>query len=278
MKKDSNNFSLNKEYSNKKFLYILKKEIKGLEFDVSYPQLLKLKNITVRNFKITLKGLQFLAPYILCASISVGITKVIGLGYPFYSKDQVRENKRIVKQVDSVGNVRKVEQYRDYVNAINILEYCSKWKEDKDGYFYRDVEVYKIGNLTENDVEDVISGKKSDIKSIFGNPVSSKKEIKNNVSTEELEQDSYIKVIMYFENKNEYIMRTETFVENFGASTVFVMIASLFSIIPATYQSSKNYNFISDLKCIKENYSSIDIKEVKKKLKIKKENYERLIK
>jgi len=81
---------------------------------------------------------------------------------------------------------------------------------------------------------------------------------------------------MYFEDENDYIMVKTGIGHEVATAGVFVATTAFFSLIPASIYDHKNYNFMDDIDKIKYEYVIEDSEMIKKKLKIKKENYERL--
>ena len=265
-------------YKNKKKLLQHKKEIETLENELKYSKLVNLKISTVKNLKISLRFMQRITPYVLSAGIIAGGCKLIGFGLPFYSGDTLKINSNTMKEFDSLGNVRYEQQYDDYANSSNILYYYSQWQPDINGLYTRNVETYKLDELTEEEILKLFNKEDLKLSDIFGKPISKKRETKNNVTEEELQQNDCLKAIIYSEDKNNYILYKETKEENNVITAAYLALTAVVELIPFFIRRNiSTFDFDDCVSEIKRKYPAVDTDELIKKLEIRRSNYNRLM-
>lgn len=261
----------------KKMLLQMKKELETLENELKYSKLVNLKISTVKNLKISLRFMQRIAPYVLTAGIMAGGCKLIGGGIPFYSGDTFKINSNTMKEFDSLGNIRYEQQYDDYENSSNILYYYSQWQQGNDGFYSRNVETYKLDELTEEEILKLFAKEDLNLSDVFGEPTSKKRETKNNVTEEELQQKDYLQAIIYNEDENDYIIHKETMGENIAVTVIYLLLTALAELIPLFIRSEiSSFDFDDCVREIKRKHPSVGTEELAKKLEIKRSNYDRL--
>ena len=256
----------------------MKKEIETLENELKYSKLVNLKISTVKNLKISLRFMQRITPYVLSAGIIAGGCKLIGFGLPFYSGDTLKINSNTMKEFDSLGNVRYEQQYDDYANSSNILYYYSQWQPDINGLYTRNVETYKLDELTEEEILKLFNKEDLKLSDIFGKPISKKRETKNNVTEEELQQNDCLKAIIYSKDKNNYILYKETKEENNVITAAYLALTAVVELIPFFIRRNiSTFDFDDCVSEIKRKYPAVDTDELIKKLEIRRSNYNRLM-
>lgn len=118
----------------------------------------------------------------------------------------------------------------------------------------------------------------SSLEEVLGNPISTKTEQANNLTTEDFYSNGYLVATVYDRNKNNYIVEKESIEDDIGFSFLYIaaiLLESYFIYMGQKFPSLSSIN--SQINAIKENYEPIDVIEAKMKLKIKKENYDRLM-
>lgn len=261
----------------KKMLLQMKKELETLEYELKHSKLVNLKISTVKNLKISLRFMQRIAPYVLTAVIMAGGCKLVGGGIPFYSGDTFKINSNTMKEFDSLGNIRYEQQYDDYDNSSNILYYYSQWQQGNDGFYSRNVETYKLDELTEEEILKLFAKEDLNLSDVFGDPTSKKRETKNNVTEEEIQQKDYLQAIIYNEDENDYIIHKETIGENIAVTVIYLLLTALAELIPLFIRSEiSSFDFDDCVREIKRKYPSVNQEELAKKLEIKRSNYDRL--
>lgn len=263
----------------KKMLTQMQKELKQLEMEIKYSKFTNLKYSLIKNTKISLRFMQRLAPYVLTAGIMAGGSKLVGAGFPFYSGDTVKINSNIMKEFDNLGNIRYEQSYDDFEDDSNNLYYYSQWGGGhiNNGLYSRIVETYELKEFTEEELLELLNKEDLKLSDIFGEPVSKKTEYKNNITEEELNQKDYIKVVLYEEDENDYIIRTETADKNLVVTILYFIFTFLAELVPFFVRSEiSTFDFDDCVREIKRKYSRVDIEELTKKLEIKQNNYDRL--
>ncbi len=260
-----------------KKLHEMRREIKRLEKNLKYLNLVNLKIGAVKNLKISLKFMQLVVPYVLTAGIVTGGFKLVGFGFPFYGEDSFKENSNTMKEFDSLGNVRYEQQYDHFENSNNILCYCSQWQRGDDGFYSRNVETYKLDELTEEEIQNLFYKENLNLSDVLGEPISIKKETKNNVTEEELQQKDYLQAIIYIEDENDYIFRKETVAENIASTFIYVLMTLSAEIIVVSIREKKSsFKFGACVNEIKRQHQDVSTEELVKRLEIKRNNYNRL--
>lgn len=268
---------LQKNLENQKLLHQMKKEIESLEKDIKNIRLINLKIEAIKNLKISLRFIQRIAPYIITASITLGGFKLSGAGLPFI-RDNYKEYLQTKTEVDSLGNVRYEQQYADFKNSDNALYYYSKWHKNEDVFYSRIIEMYKIKELTEEDIIDILTKENLELRDILGEPISKKIETKNNILEEELEEKDYLQAVIYSKSDNDYIVCKETVGDNVLVTFFYLLLTGLLECFPAIIRNDfSKFNYKRCVEEIKDNYQSVDVHELTKILEIKKSNYNRLM-
>lgn len=262
----------------KKRLLEMKKEIEILESKLEHSKSVNKKINTIKNLKISLRFMQHIAPYVVTAGIMAGGCKLIGWGFPFYSGDNLKKYSNIMKEFDSLGNIRYEQQYDDYENSSNILYYCSKWQHENDGFYSRNVEGYKLDKLSEEKILRLFDEDDLNLSDVFGAPVSKKKEFKHYVTEKELQQEDYLQAIIYRKDENDYIICKETMKRNLKVTSIYLLFTILAELLPLYIRSEKSdFDFNDCVRKIKIKYPTVDTEEMSKTLEIKKSNYNRLM-
>lgn len=264
-----------KQFKQKQLLEQMRNDIVALENKIKFSKLTNLKIGAIRNLKISLRATQLIAPYVLTAGLIAGGFKLLG-SCPFY-RDIHQQNLNTMKEFDNLGNIRYEEQYKD-LTASDMLYFYGKWEKSKDGFYIRTVEKYEIKELTEEEIKDLFEKEQITLQDILGAPVSSFQESNNNVPEEEIERDNYFQAIIYTENDEDYILVRESSSDNIVLSILYVLLTALCELLPLYIRCEvSSFDFRNCVSEIKEKHQSVDIPTLKKKLEIKRENYNRLV-
>lgn len=267
---------MSRKTNNKKMLYQLEKEIKKLEYDVNHAKLKNIEIRALRNLKIALRTGQLIAPYAATWGIIFGIFSALG-NVPFV-RDDVKQNLQ-TKKFDSLGNVRYEEQYAKFKDTKWTLFYTDKWQDVGEGLYAREVKKYEINSkMTEDAITKVVNDNDvSSLDELLGKPRSSYVEKKNNLTISELEEDACMRAIIYSTDINDYIVVKESVNNNIGGSFVYIFFDFISSL--AIYGFRKTLSSFDYKDCIyniKRSNPKVDVETLKKKLELKKSNYERL--
>lgn len=264
------------EEERKKLLKKLKKEIKKLEYQVKHNKLANINISLKRIIRIIFELSKAAFPYVLTATVIAGLFKIVGLGFPYYSEDKVKRYSHIMKDMDSLGNVRIEQQYDKFEEDTNFLYYYTKWIKEDNEFYSRNVEVYKLKDITEEDILKLFEKEDLKLSDIFGKTITNKKETSNNIKINEEENKDYLQAIIYEKNKNDYIIKKESIDDNVAISLIYSLITLILGLIISLKMSDSNYDLSGRLYKVERNYPFIDKDEIIKKLELKKNNYERL--
>lgn len=266
-----------KRLEQKKLLIQMKQEIESLESEIKHSSLVNAKIGAIRNLKISARALQLAAPYVLTAGIVAGGFTLLG-DIPFYGGDEWKVYSNVMTEFDDAGNIRFEQQYDSFENSDNILYYYSKWQQGNDGFYSRTVQTYSIKKKTYEDIIELFGQENLNLEDVLGEPSSNIKETRNNLTDEELQEESFVKAVIYNKDENDYIMHKETVGENILLSVLYVLITGLCELAPLYWRSEHSYfDFADCVEEIKRKHQSLDIDTLTKKLELKKDNYNRLM-
>lgn len=266
-----------KRLEQKKLLIQMKQEIESLEFEIKHSSLVNAKIGAIRNLKISARALQLAAPYVLTAGIIAGGFTLLG-DIPFYGGDEWKVYSNVMIEFDDAGNIRFEQQYDSFENSDNILYYYSKWQQGNDGFYSRTVQTYSIKKKTYEDIIELFGQENLNLGDVLGEPSSNIKETRNNLTDEELQEESFVKAVIYNKDENDYIMHKETVGENILLSVLYVLITGLCELAPLYWRSEhSDFDFADCVEEIKMKHQSLDIDTLTKKLELKKDNYNRLM-
>ena len=259
-----------------KWVRELEYDIKKLDHRIKYNKQIKFLNKTVKNLEISYACLKFISPYIITAFLSAGIFKAVGLGYPFYLDDTKVYQKEMI-EYDNYGNNTTQTSY-DSFDDFNSVTIYTPWRYE-DNVYKRNISIYNVDNRDIEDVNSVLNGEK-DIEDLVKKPTREIEEIKNEITQEELNNESIIEVRVYNENKNKYDFRKENVGKNIEASFLYCLGVMVIGAIIYGIQYELGVKINNTIYKIKRKYKKEDedIEVLKKKLQIRKDTYDRLVK
>ena len=113
-----------------------------MKYDKEYIK--KLNELKKRRFAMqSLITLKLAYPYILDTGIVVGILSLIG-ATPFY-RDKTNVSLQTAKTINSLGNDKSVNLFTgENLKKDGQVIYYSKWNQNDEGYFERDIKKYDI--------------------------------------------------------------------------------------------------------------------------------------
>lgn len=178
-----------------------------------------------------------------------------------------------------MGNIRSEQQYEYLKQTLNTISYRHEWKKQSDGMYSREVEVYSANNLDEDSIIKIINEEEaSSLDEILGEPTSKRIEIKNNLTEEEIKAKAHLQAIIYSETPDDFIIVKETKSENITTSLLWLFLnITLSFLISAIREKVSSFDFKYCINKINEKYPSISTEELQKKLEIKLNNYNRLM-
>lgn len=251
-------------------------EIIEIEKKIKAAKYTNLKIKYLKRLKLFLKIIRLLTPYLSISGIITGIFCLFG-NTPFQI-DEKKQYLYYLKELDSNGNIRYEYQYDHFSNHNNTITYYDKWQLSEDGFYKRNVKVYAIDNLNNEETKDLVSlNKINSIEDILGEPLFDKIEKKNNLDESEINNKAYLQAIIFYKDENNYKILTETISENEKGTILWAIISLGVQIIYGLGKDEKDYTILKDyLAKLKEDYPLINSDELAKKLTIKRDNYDRL--
>lgn len=258
-----------------KIISNMEKEIRSLERKIDNVYLINKKNSVIKNLKIFSAVTKNVAPFVLACCITFGSFSILGYT-PFGAEKMQKLN--TMKEIDSLGNIRYEQQYKDKKEQ-NILIYYDKWQKDNSNYFKREIKTYNLNKLSEEKIIEIINSSKNlDLNNILGKPISVKTEINKNISEEELNSFGVMKALIYSENDDDYIIVKASIEENFFITFLYLIAFIIAELVVITVKDELCVKTLKE-KCfeIKMAYPNIDVMELEKALFIKKDNYNKLV-
>lgn len=251
----------------------MKEEIESLESEIKYNKLVNFKIKAIRNLKITAKALRLVAPYTITAGIA--FCGVNHFGCVPYNERKAYSN--VMTEFDNVGNIRIEQQYYKN-NGNSILYYCSKWEKCDDEFYSRTAQAYSIRGKSFEDIMELFKKEDLKLEDVLGEPYSNIKETKNNLTEDEIQEEAIIKAVIYKENKDDYIIYKTTVGENIAVSAIWIILAIASELIPLCYREYySSFNFLRCVNEIKAEHQLLDIDNIAKKLELKRDDYDRLM-
>lgn len=273
--KSNNDKIKNKKKKKEMLLKQLKTEIEKLEHDIKYNNVTNAKIAILKLFKIILRTIQLITPYIVAGGIVLGGFSALG-GTPIIV-DKRKKKLETLKEIDSFGNVRYEQQYDEYKNTEGKVIHYDKWELAENGLYTRNVKTYLIGEITEETIMNLIENNSiSSLNEVFGQPILTQIESRNNLTDEEIYSLGHLKGIWYSKDSEDFIIVDEPVNENIGLTILCFILLIISELIAALYRDSSSFDYKESLENIKENYPKVDLELLIKKLEIKKANYNRI--
>ena len=255
----------------------IKKEINKLEIELKFLKLINLKINTIKNIKISTRAMQYIAPYIFTAAFIGSFFKSFGLGLPFV-EDTFQKNLKIKKSFDNLGNTSTEQQYDRFERDKNTLYYYSKWNLNENNYYSRTVETYRLNKFSEEYIQKLLENNNKELQDILGEPITRNTEIQKNIPQEELNKKEYIQILIYSEDTKDYIIYEETLSENLKVTLMYIILTSLGELITFGIRKQiSDFNYSNCIEEIKRKNQLLNLDTITKKLELKKENYNRLM-
>ena len=250
----------------------MKNEIESLERQIKYSRLSNLKINSIKNLKLTARILQLVTPYALTAGILAGVFSIAGIT-PF-RRDKKEVYSNVMMEFDNLGNIRYEQQYNDF-NKINVFKFYSKWESQEGDFYTRIVKTY---NVEEKTYEELINKENLSLEDILGEPISIIKETKNNLTEEEINKKAFMQATIYRKDINDYIIKEETINENI-LLTIFYLLANvpLGAVLAFIRSQLSSFDFGECVERINDEYESVDTQELRLKLEIRRDNYNRMV-
>ena len=253
----------------------LEEEIKALEEEINNTK----KDKRIKNLKIYSKTMHRIAPYVLSAGIIAGTFKIVGGVIPFYN-DTVKRTADIMNEFDENGRLIRTEKIYGNFNEeerINRLIYYSNWQKNKNNQYEREIISYKISKKNLANIISLLGQDNVSLEDILPKPYMHTYESKETISDNELKEESFIKVIAYSRDKDDYIMAKQGISGNFADSFLYTVIYAISYLVIGLYRDNySSFIYSEEIRKINNEYKSLpNINELKKELKIKKRKFKK---
>lgn len=264
------------------FIKMMEDDIKKIEYQINNKDKIDKKNNLIKNLKITKNITKLALPYIIVPFISFSVMSMIHKSPLEFEK--IQEKEKIIRLIDSLGQKSTISQYEKYNDVYNVIYHYNKW-EYKDGQYERIINKYYLNikkikdELCRKSDEEIIEMLNDDsfLKSGFVvNMYEVMIESKEEISWEELNQREFLKIIMYYENDEKFILRKQIVDENLNDFVRYSLITLVLELIVKLLDKKKREKIIQENRKINEGYVPLDINRLQKILSIRKDNLKRL--
>ena len=253
----------------------LQKEINSLEKELSTVEKTNFKKAVIKNVKITGKFLRKWVP-IIATGVAFSVAYTNYVGKPFQTQP-VKASACIRTTQDNLGNIDIYKQYTTFSSTQNYVDVTSPWVRDGEGYS-QTVNRYYLNEENTKQVLDVLNGNLiASFDSIFTIPNAVAVNTSNHLTEEELNSKETIKVVFYDEDRDDTIIRKTELVEEIGVTLVYVLGILLVEAIALSALEKDRNKCDQKIKEYKDNYQPLYTEPLKKELKLKREECNKLI-
>ncbi len=218
----------------KQMLIEMQKEIQQLELEIKHLKTENFKMNLLKRLNISICTARLIAPYLLIAEIMALLFSSVGGGHPFI-RDNMKQRLSQRKEIDSFGNISYEEQYQEFGNTQGTISYFGNWIPKDDGFFSREVKTYKITEISEDIVEIIVNNTDAiSLEKVFGEPISSSIQTKNNLTEDELEKPEFLQAVIYSQIDDNFIVVKEP-IEFNSAVTALYILTTLMAFTLPTY-------------------------------------------
>ena len=254
-----------------KLIKNLQKDIKNLELRIDDKRIDRLKKLCKVGFV-----LNHIMPFVISSFISVLISSKINMSPFCYEKVKEYANIRLIKT--SSGFENKKESYGADSLEESFL-YTTDCQLNDNSLYERNVTMYKMNDsIDEDNIDEMLKLSKEELEETF-DIIDIQKIQKNNLTLEdEMYSEDMVIIEINTEDKDKYIKRNETFIENLidvsGCIGIIILVGAIIEKIDKKFLKISN-----KLKKYQEHLTSLqdyDTDELKKVLIIKKQNLELL--
>ena len=261
-----------KEEKQKEFITNLQNEISKLENELENIDKTNRKRTIIKNLKIYGKKLQKIAPtFVLAFAFSIPYFNYVGV--PFVNQP-IKAPAYIQETQTSLGDIETIKKYTEFSSMSHYVEIYSPWEKVENGYT-RTRKSYFLDSETVNKILDVTNGTLiGNIDSILGLPNDITTQTTNNLSDEK--EDGYVKLVTYFKDTGDTIIRKQTSNEILSVSTIYVLGMFLLETLVYFTSDKRKARCNKKIEEYKERYKLIEADDLEKELILKKDNLMRL--
>ena len=113
-----------------------------------------------------------------------------------------------------------------------------------------------------------------DIKNVFGEPIVTRYEARNYLEEDEYNSPMYIEMVVYDEDKDDYIFIKESFIGNLADICISLVVVLI--LLGFTFSDNRTMKLASSISDVDKEFSLKSTDDLVKSLSIKLNNYNRL--
>lgn len=233
----------------------LETDITKLDKKCRYYVLDLIKNKCVKNLKISYRALKLAAPYIL----------VIGLIGGTFS---VFPDSKSIKKVYSVNTNGKKYFSTDFNNKNSydgIVKVYGNYQKNDDGTYKRDIYLYDFANFDPQYIDIAFDNDSLDFSKLFGKPISSSCEVTSYIAYKD---PAHIEVLLTNDD--------ELWIFENPIAFLIYLLTMIMQVPPIVKDECSVSGFYDYVVMTREKYKKEDLAVLKRKLEIRKANYEML--
>lgn len=226
------------------------------------------KNKGIRNLKISLATMKFMAPYVLTFGITAASFKTVANAWPIY-RDNQKTYYNVNKEFDNLGNTEYHKQLDPFTDSEDVLRHDTRLFHQKDGTYVKYIELYDLKGKSPDEVTELLKDENLHLEEELGTPKFRVPAVYQNPTNQELAAKDYLQVNIFYQDKNQYTVAKESVRRNMITTLDWILFSSMLSI---GYYLFYGYKYKDKLAAIKKEYETTDEKSSNKKLEKKSRN------
>lgn len=264
-KSKRNNENYKEKSKTLKELKELKKNISVLELRLQEAKKERTKQFHIRNLKVFANTCNFIAPFVVCSGITVGLCALLGGGTPFHI-DEITKYKTYNIEYQTNGVINIDEEYKTsrwFDNSLpsNSLTIYTPW-ESQDDQYIRFKREYDIGSLTTLDLYNAVLEEDYDYISNNLKDYDEEKQIINKVGKNQ-DNNYEMKASLHIMVNDDFLKFDETMKKNIVISIIEVILGlgvgsliAKFRDFDFSYEVNKNNSVYYSYTSVVENTQS----------------------
>ena len=264
------------ENNNDDFIEIINKDINKIEKLIDDVNITNKKIKILRKLKYSLCFFRLILPYV-CGPALLAVLFSSTQMTPFII-DDYNITLKVKEEMDSFGNKRYYQTYKGFGDAAGSISFKDKWVRNEDGTYSRNIKTYSIGKVELDNVRKIVEDNEiTSLEEIFGKPNDEMIEIGNNISLEEMSSPASLEAVVYYADKDTVKVYKETIGENIYTSLIYIVFSMVTELPAIAFRNNNHFNFSDRIDNINNSLPLSNVEELRKKLEIKEENQERIL-
>ena len=222
----------------------------------------------IRNLKISLTTMKFMAPYVLTFGIAAGALKIGADAWPIY-RDNQKNYYYVNKEFDNLGNTEYHKQLEPFTDSEDVLRHDTRLCHQNDGTYVKNIELYDLKGKSPDEVTELLKDENLHLEEELGTPKFRVPAVYQNPTNQELAAKDYLQANIFYQDKNQYTIAKESSNRNMMTTLCWFLCSTILSI---QYYLSYGYKYKDKLASIKKEYETNDAKSSNKKLEKKSRN------